>query len=280
MIRILTTYGYFLNLYTFNIKISEWKVGIMMTVQTKCAQFPENILFYYPWRTYQQRILDELDEHLANRHLHLVAPPGSGKTVLGLEVMLRLNKPTIILAPTLTIKNQWEQRFTELFLQETVKPEWISMHIKDPAFVTVTTYQALFSLYRAYEEKQTEVTLEEQEGLKEVIKQDKIAHIFEALQQIGFQTIILDEAHHLRTAWWKATMNFRDTLTDCTTVALTATPPYDVSVQEWERYEQLCGPIDAEIHVAELVKAGDLCPHQDYIYISEPGKKARKKLKT
>src|SRR5699024_5008291 len=156
---------------------------------------------------------------------------------------------------------------------------WVSMHIKKPAFVTITTYQALFSLYRAHEEQLEEVTLEETEGEKEVIHQSEIDMIFSQLDAMQFQTIILDEAHHLRTAWWKATMAFRDRLHDYSTVALTATPPYDVSFQEWEKYEELCGPIDAEIHVAELVKEGDLCPHQDYIYLSEPEQKEKKRLK-
>src|SRR5690625_5193985 len=132
--------------------------------------FPEGIQFCYPWRTYQQRILNELDYHLQNRHLHLEAPPGSGKTVLGLEVMLRLNQPTIILAPTLTIKNQWESRFTELFLQVNEKPSWISMNIKEPAFVTVTTYQALHSLYSAQKnDNEIDDTVEKEEASSEII---------------------------------------------------------------------------------------------------------------
>ena len=240
--------------------------------------FPEGIQFCYPWRTYQQRILNELDYHLQNRHLHLEAPPGSGKTVLGLEVMLRLNEPTIILAPTLTIKNQWENRFTELFLQQEVKPEWISMNIKAPAFVTVTTYQALFSLYRTYEGETKEAVVEEEMGNKEKIEQSEVYQIFDKIREINFRTIVLDEAHHLRTAWWKATMAFKDSLHKPTTVALTATPPYDTTVQEWEKYEQLCGPIDAEIHVAELVRENDLCPHQDYIYLSSPKREEYKQL--
>ncbi|WP_339230420.1 DEAD/DEAH box helicase family protein [Oceanobacillus sp. FSL K6-2867] len=40
-------------------------------------------------------------------YLHLVASTGSGKTVLGLEIMLYPNKPTLIVAPTLAIRNQW-----------------------------------------------------------------------------------------------------------------------------------------------------------------------------
>ena len=52
------------------------------------------------------------------------------------------------------------------------------------------------------------------------------------------------------------------------TLALTATPPYDAGYHEWKRYEQLCGPIDDLISIPELVKNGDLCPHQDFVYFS------------
>ena len=79
-------------------------------------KFPKGIQFCYEWRSYQSRVLSELDVHMKNKNLHLVAPPGSGKTVLGLEVMLRMNKATLIVAPTLAIKQQWEDRFIELFL--------------------------------------------------------------------------------------------------------------------------------------------------------------------
>ena len=86
------------------------------------------IKFKYSWRDYQQRVLDELEFHLEDAHLNVVAPPGSGKTVLGLEVMLRINEPTLILAPTLAIRNQWKDRFIELFL-DNKEVDWISMDI-------------------------------------------------------------------------------------------------------------------------------------------------------
>ena len=97
-------------------------------------EFPANINFKYSWRKYQQRVLNELDEHLKDNHLHIVAPPGSGKTVLGLEVMLRINKPSLVLAPTVAIRNQWIQRFCDLFLQVDRKPDWISRDIRNPKF--------------------------------------------------------------------------------------------------------------------------------------------------
>src|SRR5699024_11227368 len=68
--------------------------------------FTKRRKFCYSWRSYQAELLSNLEDHLYNKHLHLVAPPGSGKTVLGLEVMRRLNKATLIVAPTLAIRNQ------------------------------------------------------------------------------------------------------------------------------------------------------------------------------
>lgn len=87
--------------------------------------FPENTKFKYSWRRYQKKVLDSLQNHLVDGHLHIIAPPGSGKTILGLEVALRLNQLTLILAPTIAIRNQWVQKFCKLsFLMQSaeIKP--------------------------------------------------------------------------------------------------------------------------------------------------------------
>src|SRR5207302_684969 len=90
------------------------------------------------------------------------------------------------------------------------------------------------------------------------------------LQGARVGTVVVDEAHHLRTEWWRTLIAVIRGLDHPTIIALTATPPYDVSPFEWERYEELCGPVSAEISTPELVATGDLCPHQDYIYFSSP----------
>jgi superfamily II DNA or RNA helicase len=59
----------------------------------------------------------------------------------------------------------------------------------------------------------------------------------------------------------------RDNLT---VIALTATPPYDSDALEITKYFKLCGEVDDEIVVPDLVKEKDLCPHQDYVYFSAP----------
>src|SRR5512138_1791219 len=95
--------------------------------------FPSDVRFRKPWRSYQQRVLDELTDHLDDNHLHIIAAPGSGKTVLGLEVLRRLNQPALILAPTVAIRDQWVDRFVNLFLDHGHEaPAWISRDIRAP----------------------------------------------------------------------------------------------------------------------------------------------------
>lgn len=216
--------------------------------------FPEHIQFKYSWRSYQQAIIDDMDTYLNKRHLHLVAPPGSGKTVIGLEMMLRFNQTTLILAPTIAIRDQWVTRFVELFYQTDHQPEWITTDLKEKALVTVVTYQG-------FHQWMTDQKEEVQEKLTSHVK-----------------TLVLDEAHHLRTAWWRSATSFRKGLTNPAIVALTATPPYDVSIQEWNRYVELCGEIDAEISIAELVREAELAPFQDYVWISDPIHEEQEKI--
>lgn len=240
--------------------------------------FPKNIKFKYSWRKYQKRVLDELEEHLEDNHLHIIAPPGSGKTILGLEVSIRLDKPTLILAPTIAIRNQWIQRFCELFLQTETIPNWISKDIKNPKFLTVSTYQGLHAACSNSKETYEEFIEEESKSLIEKKStKGKITKLINALKSQNIGTIVVDEAHHLKNAWWHSLTEIKKALKP-TIVGLTATPPYDVSYTEWQRYIELNGPVDAEISVPELVVEGDLCPHQDYIFFSLPTVKESQKI--
>ncbi len=129
-------------------------------------EFPENLRFIHPWRPYQSRILEELNQYLEDSHLHIVAAPGSGKTILGLEVIIKLDRPTLILAPTIAIKNQWIERLVTNFIPNKEKPSWISDDIKEPQFLTVSTYQGLYSAIHGKHEKYIE-SEEEEEEIKE-----------------------------------------------------------------------------------------------------------------
>ncbi len=242
---------------------------------------PDVMTFRKTWRVYQSRLLNQLNRYLANKRLHVVAAPGSGKTVLGLEVVRRVNQPTLVLAPTITIRDQWVDRLVELFLPpDNDRPAWVSTELRSPAFLTVATYQALYAVCSGEPEEskpepeQAELTNNHLDvhanGDEE--NHSTRAHVLvpEFLSEAKFKAVVLDEAHHLRAEWWKVLTAFVERMETATVVALTATPPYDVSPFEWQRYEELCGPVDAEVSVPELVQEGDLCPHQDYVYFSMP----------
>ena len=91
-------------------------------------------------------MLDNLSAHLKDEKLHVVAAPGAGKTILGIEVIARLKKPVLIFAPTLTIRNQWKERIVESFMDNTER-DIISLDIKNPKQITITTYQSLWSVF-------------------------------------------------------------------------------------------------------------------------------------
>lgn len=209
----------------------------------------EILKFKGTWREYQQRVLVELENFLDDKKLNVVAAPGAGKTTLGIEVMARLNNPALIIAPTITIRNQWKQRICEAFLSEDGE-DLISLDAKEIKPITIITYQLLHSVFKY---------------------QETLDKFVEDLKSNGVKTLVLDEAHHLRTEWYLSVNNLCEYLEDkdFRTVSLTGTPPYDVSRTEWNNYHSLCGPVDLEISIPELVKKGDLSPHQDLLWFCE-----------
>lgn len=241
----------------------------------------EELKFTFSWRDYQARVLQELESHLDDDHLHVVAAPGSGKTVLGIEVMRKLGNASVVLAPSIAIRNQWIDRLVVMFMADDGKvPDWISTDIRRPKFLTVITYQALNSVF-------SETVAEGSIELGEAEESQKLAsdkainetNILALLDDLNVKTLVLDEAHHLRKEWWKSLTQLKAGLQAPILVSLTATPPYDVELSEWHRYEDLCGPIDTEIPVPELVKCKDLCPHQDYVFFSLPTEEELKRAR-
>jgi len=218
----------------------------------------ENITFHGQFRTYQQKILDEAERYLKDGRIHIIAAPGSGKTILGLELILRLRSPCLILSPTTTIRNQWGERFETHFLSGGEAEQYVSYDLKHFQPLTSVTYQALHAAMRQKRDA---------EGDADFFDYDLLAEV----KRYGIRTICLDEAHHLQNEWQKALEEFLAALDgQVTVIALTATPPYDAQPAEWNRYISVCGEIDEEIFVPELVKENTLCPHQDFLYFNFP----------
>ena len=158
----------------------------------------DKVHFKGMFRKYQQRILNNADRYLLNGKINIVAAPGSGKTILGLELIKRLDAPTIILSPTTTIKYQWGDRFKDGFLDEGEKVnDYFSYDLHEITLINSITYQALHSIMN-------KLPLEEDGVVTDYSDLD----IFELVRKYNVKTICLDEAHHLQNECQKS-LHFR-----------------------------------------------------------------------
>ena len=235
----------------------------------------DNILsFKGTWRRYQERVLNSSDAYLSDKKIHIVAAPGAGKTTLGIELIRRTQKPCLILSPRIVIREQWLERIKDGFLNERLSPEDIlSNDMKNPKLITSITYQTLFCGMTRYAGMTEEEETENQEAMD-------FSHfeLLRTVKEAGIKVICLDECHHLKNEWWKALEDFMKEMGEVTVISLTATPPYDATPVQWEHYCNMCGPVDEEITVPELVKENSLCPHQDFVYFNYPTGEEQEKV--
>ena len=225
--------------------------------------------FKESWRQYQKQVLDRFQDYQADGHVHLVAAPGSGKTTIGIELIARFGNPALILVPTVTIREQWVDRIQTAFLEDGQRlSDLVSQNLKEMKALTIVTYQAFHSAMNQLQ-SQEDGEAEDFMGL------DLLA----SLRAQKVATLCLDECHHLRNEWWKSLEAFRKQYEPLQVISLTATPPYDSEPELWERYIRMCGEIDQEITVPELVKEDTLCPHQDFVYMCSPTAEEAERLK-
>lgn len=214
------------------------------------------------FRDYQRHLLKKLEDRLDEKKLNIVTPPGSGKIVLGLELVRRIGEPCLIVSSTEVMCTHWADHFMSCFLPEeeqTHRDQYLSHELMEPSLITSITYEALRVAV-----KQSAISSGEKTT-------DTSADVIRLMQDRGIHTILLDDPHHLDSRQTDALGSFLGILGgEFRLLILTSTPPYDLSNEDMERYLSLCGEISEEIHIPELVKGGALCPHQDYVYFNYP----------
>lgn len=107
----------------------------------------DQLRFRYPFRKYQTMVLNQIAAIVGTPHddrrYHIVAPPGSGKTIIGLELIRRFQRPALILAPTVAIQMQWYEK-VRMFLPDDVPlEEWATTTPERAAPLQIFTYQRL-----------------------------------------------------------------------------------------------------------------------------------------
>ena len=144
-----------------------------------CPELQSNVVL----RDYQNQALDAWTAN-GNRGI-IVLPTGSGKTLVGIKAISLLNTPTLVVAPTLDLVDQWRSRLKKEFKTEVGVlggGEW------DIKALTVSTYDSAY------------------------IHADKLGN--------KFGLIIFDEVHHLPAAGYR---NIAEMFAAPCRVGLTAT---------------------------------------------------------
>ncbi|WP_291410388.1 DEAD/DEAH box helicase family protein [Actinophytocola sp.] len=102
----------------------------------------------FSWRKSQRHLLERCS-HVTDRRWHLCAPPGAGKTLVGLELARRHGGRTLVLSPTTAIRNQWR---TAISLFGGDPDTFASTTLDRPARLYSVTYQLLGNPGRAESE--------------------------------------------------------------------------------------------------------------------------------
>ncbi len=99
--------------------------------------------YAHPFRRYQTLALDsfEAGRSAGRQRCYVVMPPGSGKTVVGLEIARRLGRKTVVFGPNSAIQSQWAA-------------QWLDFGPSEPAgtapaltrALSALTYQSLCTL--------------------------------------------------------------------------------------------------------------------------------------
>ncbi len=96
------------------------------------------------------------DLDAGRKRIHIVAPPGSGKTVLGLYLWSKfIHQPALVLSPNSAIQAQWAAR-TSLFQFDDHTEDAVSTDSKRPGLLTSLTYQSVTLPRRGGEELDTQ----------------------------------------------------------------------------------------------------------------------------
>ena len=213
----------------------ELKNQVVAVVVPTMVMDIRDLRFTGTWRTYQAWILKNVEQYSSDSKIHILAAPGSGKTTLGIELIIRIGKPALILAQSITIREQWKERILEAFVSETKKgsaEKLISQDLKAPAVITIATYQALHRAMTRYSGEMIDVSEDQEVDLaSERMTSEQVDfagfNLVETMQKAGMSVLCLDECHHLRSEWWSALEDFNSQMENVKLVALTATPPYD-----------------------------------------------------
>ncbi|HEV2814911.1 MAG TPA: DEAD/DEAH box helicase family protein, partial [Solirubrobacteraceae bacterium] len=260
------------------------------------------------WRHYQRLCLDafEADREAGEEKTLLVAPPGSGKTLIGLEIVRRLGVPAVVLCPSQTIQRQWRER-QALFGGVSDDVHLLTYQslcrADDPDGMLREAAERHWAAERARATAQTVEEVDEEIGrwsgsALEAREREVRAHVarlkrqaadghvpdippeellsaparerLAGLREAGAAVVVLDECHHLVSLWGALLRPLLAELRPRHVVGLTATSPSDLSATEAALYRELLDREDFSIPTPAVVREGHLAPYQELVQLCTP----------
>ena len=210
-------------------------------------------------RPYQQQVLDEIADSIqkGSKKYHLIAPPGSGKTIIGLAALFLTRSKGVIFSPNNAIQAQWVKRFeesTDHINSTALDDSWMSPVANSGATFLSLTYQSVAI-----------------RDLKSNGNHENAQATIDQLIAGNYRVLVLDECHHITGFWGEVIEHIIEQLDDPFIISLTATPPIEVAPKALNRYLRIAGPVRKEIPLPAVVRQGDLAPYQDLVYFTHPG---------
>lgn len=253
----------------------------------------------HSFRHYQELALAAFERARAtgDRHIYLTMPPGSGKTLLGLEIGRRLGRPIVALAPTSAIQAQWAAQWSSSFAPALVAATTDGRRAQrlggaGEEGLLALTYQSIVVLDREATDEDPDdpdagedpddpaararrrrlvVRGGDPDAVLGLLHGNGRA-ILDGLAGLGPITLVLDECHHLLQLWGHVLEAIIERLDPGSVVlGLTATPPTDLGAREATLQRALFGSTaDFEVVAPAVVKDGFLAPYQELALLVPP----------
>ncbi len=245
----------------------------------------ERCVFAGSFRRYQSMALDAVDRirQAGERQAYVVMPPGSGKTVLGLEFARRLGRRTLVLTPNTAVQGQWLRQWQQ-FGAHGPHPQPGTSSREMEAGLTVLTYQALSVWDRTADDEDVEDDRSADLAVRRraAVRGEPGTDLLDLLHPRGRElierasgngpwTLVLDECHHLLETWGALARALAAALGDDTWVlGLTATPSMEFTARQKALHDELFGDCDFSVPTPAVVKEGELAPYQELAYLTSP----------
>lgn len=228
----------------------------------------------HPLRTHQAEALDRIEEEMVagdRQRAWVELPPGSGKTLVGLETIRRLGAPAVVFGPNTAIQSQWVEQWNAY------RPATIvagtDRSLSTP--LTALTYQSLATFDPDAEvDEEGHEHLTRPGGRKRGGLLDRLhphgRALVDTLHATERLTIVLDECHHLLEVWGRLISELLDLVPHAHVLGLTATPPQSLTPAQARLVDELFGHPLYGTSIPAVVREGHLAPFAELAWLTTP----------